>query len=1245
MATTTVGQIGLNMVLNSSSFRNQLNGIQTQANMASQKISNSFNKVAKAAAAAFSAAMIKKLGQDCIELGSNLAEVQNVVDVTFTKMSDKVNSWAKEAASSFGLSETMAKQYAGTLGSMAEAFGFTEDKAYEMSTTIAGLAGDVASFYNLDQDVAYTKLKAIFTGETEGLKDLGVVMTQTALDSYALANGYGKTTSAMSESEKVSLRYKFVLDKLSNAQGDFARTSDGWANQTRVLKLRIDSLKASIGQGLINALTPALKVMNQFIAKAQQMADAFSSAMSSIFGSSTQNGGGTAVTNLTNEATESSNALDNITESAEKAKRSVAGFDKLNILSSADKTKTTVNDSSGTQSNSNNLANSMSGAIDKMANAWNSKGQSVINSIKKSFTSVKDAVKAIGTSWSEVWNNGSGKKMLDNIKSLLTNIFDDIGYIADAFTKAWESGGRGNGVVQSIIDKANSLISLIDTIAEDFGKVWNNGVGERIWGNILDTIRNCNEATATFRDKIKQAWEKNETGKKLWEDILGIVEDITGFFKDMSEIRLEWFEKLNLSPIMIAVENLAGAFRELLSACGDKLKTAYEKILLPLGKWTIEKALPKLIEMFGKALKTVADIIKKINDDTLYAIAGGIAAVVSAIIIFKTGQAIANGISAVTNAIKTLSAVIKADPLLAIAGAITGIVVAVETYNALKWENSEAKKFADEIDVIKEDIEKTGQGIEDSLSSTLSNLTDIYASNTLIDEYQARLDELISKAELTPQEQAELQTIVSYFDKNVSGFDEIWKQYVSISDSGKVELNGDLKDIRDSIDDTIDKYQKLAAESAISDMYADNFKEQIKSRKELAIAEGEYLNEQKKLDDEEDKFKKWLDKKGMSRSSFEELYGTGGIQNDALYSEGVKYYENIMSYKESLSGLADKYNEAVAQENKLIMTGDDLSDIQKVLNGDYTDAAAVLMAYNEQMIDQNDILGATDETGKKLYNSLNDLTKKANESGKNTVLGLVEGTEEYKGALVTNSQGLANTVLSEYDTTMDINSPSKEMYKRGAWTVEGLINGLNSMIDLVRRPIQAMVDNISYKLSPITSVFSGAFGGIWTAIRIPLNNFMSNIERFINGFISALNRMSGGVGNVVNSIGSLFGQEWHMGQLNPITLPRFAKGAIVKAPTLAVVGDNAGANTGNPEVIAPLSKLQSMMQTSSGEDVVILSNILDYLKRIYEMFVAFRNSGGNMYEFVAKLNGSTLFEEMIRQNDMYKRRHNGKSAF
>lgn len=198
-----------------------------------------------------------KFTKEALKNASDLEEVQNVVDVVFDDMSESVDKFSKNAIQQYGLSETIAKKYIGSFGAMAKSFGFTTEEAAKMSTSLTGLAGDVASFYNLDSDAAYTKLKSVFTGETESLKELGVVMTQNALDQYALEKGYGKTTKQMTEQEKVALRYKFVLDRLSQASGDYANTSDHWANMVRTAKLEIQSLSGEVGSELM----PAAKIV------------------------------------------------------------------------------------------------------------------------------------------------------------------------------------------------------------------------------------------------------------------------------------------------------------------------------------------------------------------------------------------------------------------------------------------------------------------------------------------------------------------------------------------------------------------------------------------------------------------------------------------------------------------------------------------------------------------------------------------------------------------------------------------------------------------------------------------------------------------------------------------------------------------------------------------------------------------------------------------------------------------------
>ena len=331
-----VGEIHLDLGINQDNFTKQLRGITDLA-----------KKAGTVLASAFAIKGLVSFSKKCIELGSDLEEVQNVVDVTFTTMSNKVNEFANSAAKNFGLSETMAKQFTGTYGAMAKAFGFTEKSVYNLSTSLTGLAGDVASFYNISQDEAYTKLKSVFTGETESLKDLGVVMSQTALDSFALANGFNKTTKDMGESEKVALRYKFVMDRLSAASGDFIRTSGGWANQVRVLKLQFDSFKASIGQGLINLLTPVIKLLNVLMSKLVMAAQVFKLFTEFITGSKSS-GGGIAATaksadkmagSMGDAAASSGNIGKNVGKAGKEAKKlakTLLSVDNLNVLSKPD---------------------------------------------------------------------------------------------------------------------------------------------------------------------------------------------------------------------------------------------------------------------------------------------------------------------------------------------------------------------------------------------------------------------------------------------------------------------------------------------------------------------------------------------------------------------------------------------------------------------------------------------------------------------------------------------------------------------------------------------------------------------------------------------------------------------------------------------------------------------------------------------------------------------------------------------
>lgn len=331
-----VGQIALELGIDSSQIVNQLTGA---SNKASKQATSIFSGMGKKIAGALSIAALAKFTKDCIEVGSNVTEVQNVVDTAFKDLAGSADEWASNAMTNFGLSELSAKKYMGVFGQMSNAMGITGQAALDMAENVTGLTGDVASFYNLSTDEAYTKLKSIWTGETETLKDLGVIMTQTNLDQYALNNGFGKTTAKMTEQEKVMLQYQYVTSALSNATGDFVKTQDSWANQTRILSLRFEQLKASFGKGFIALFTPILRGFNSLLAGLQKVADGFAGFVQMLTGADISSSMGSISADIAGIGDDAGGAADNVSGIGDAAKktakdieRSLAGFDQISKL-------------------------------------------------------------------------------------------------------------------------------------------------------------------------------------------------------------------------------------------------------------------------------------------------------------------------------------------------------------------------------------------------------------------------------------------------------------------------------------------------------------------------------------------------------------------------------------------------------------------------------------------------------------------------------------------------------------------------------------------------------------------------------------------------------------------------------------------------------------------------------------------------------------------------------------------------
>ena len=201
--------------------------------------------------------------KDGISYASDLEEAQNVIDVTFGDSADAVNQYAKDAIQQYGLSELAAKKYAGSLGAMLKSSGVAGDELTKMSTSLVGLTGDMASFYNLDPEEAFSKLSSAIAGETEPLRSLGINMNVANLEAYALSKGIDKAWSSMTQAEQTTLRYQYIMENAADAQGDFARTSDSFANQSKTLSQQLQSVGGKIGSAFIPYLKDAAKALNE----------------------------------------------------------------------------------------------------------------------------------------------------------------------------------------------------------------------------------------------------------------------------------------------------------------------------------------------------------------------------------------------------------------------------------------------------------------------------------------------------------------------------------------------------------------------------------------------------------------------------------------------------------------------------------------------------------------------------------------------------------------------------------------------------------------------------------------------------------------------------------------------------------------------------------------------------------------------------------------------------------------------
>ena len=485
--TAKVAQATVNVI---TKIANNIKKVVSVVGGAVNNIKSKFNILNSTLASGLSLAALVAVGKKCLELSSDLAEVQNVVDTTFGKSSNIINEFAESALKNFGLTELQAKKYVSTLGAIAKASGESEEATLQMSTNLTKLTADVASFFNYDYDTAFNKIRSGLTGETEPLKDLGVVMTVANLEQYRLAQGIQTSYSAMSSAEQMALRYNYIMQALTDTQGDFNKTQASWANQLRILQGQAQQLGAILGNLLQKVLYPVLSVVNAIFGKAVSMGNVLAKAFGFDTKTITDSQSGTSeksspnvatVTDSTNVATatdKEAKSQDNLANSTKKAtaekkkqnkerEKELSSVHKLNILNK--KQAETTKASKGTKAKKNSTPkssiNTNGGLGFDLLNYADAVNKGVKDKDKDTETAFGNFIKRMKKLAKDGQFEGIGASLADEVNGLFSKIhFKEV---EDKFTKFFNKIGRViNGFVRNLNTaqigrKLGDLINLI----------------------------------------------------------------------------------------------------------------------------------------------------------------------------------------------------------------------------------------------------------------------------------------------------------------------------------------------------------------------------------------------------------------------------------------------------------------------------------------------------------------------------------------------------------------------------------------------------------------------------------------------------------------------------------------------------------------------------------------------------------------------------------------------------------------
>lgn len=508
------------------------------------------------------------------EESSRYVENLNLFNVAMGETTQSALDFANKVQGAMGIDTSEWMSFQGRLNNLITGFDVASDKAQIMSQNLTQLAYDYSSLMNVDPSESFDKINSAMSGQIKGLKDYGNNVSVAMVKQTGLKYGLEGAVSEWDQNTQAIMRYITIMNNASKVDvfNDMARTIATPANAVRILTQQFTMLKRAVGNiasVFISKLIPYVQIAVQWLtALANTIANFFGFELPKIDYSGIAGGGG-ALDDVEDSANGASDAVGGTADKVKELKKQLMGFDELNIINKPD-------DSSDSGSGGSGGAG----------------GGGSIGDIE---LPQYDFLKGLENQTNE---------MMERLAKKMAEMFKPV-------TNSWNKYGKG--VLDSIEYQWTEIGKLVDSIGVSFGTVWQNGTGEETMDHIFSIITNINITVGNLAKQFRTAWDEAGNGTQIVQNLWDSFNVFLGLIDDISRDLVKLSDTLDFKPLIKSTVNFTDALKDLASAVSDRLYSVYKNVLEPLAKWSIEKAVPSLVDSLSKAIKGVSGALKTLS--------------------------------------------------------------------------------------------------------------------------------------------------------------------------------------------------------------------------------------------------------------------------------------------------------------------------------------------------------------------------------------------------------------------------------------------------------------------------------------------------------------------------------------------------------------------------------------------------------------------------------------------------------